>query len=359
MKILQVIPTLDQGGAEHFVFELTNALCKKGECCDVVTLFDVPSDNFMALQLLNNGVKIYNLGKKNGLDITIYYKLLKLIKNNCYDVVHSHVGAIKYTLLAAFALKKVSFFSTIHSEAQREAGKSIELWSRKILFKFGKCTPVTISEESEKSFEDFYGFKTIMIPNGVSEYEPGSNLCIRDNKEQLVFIHPASCQPVKNQALLFDAFTRLSQIYPNIKLIWVGSNNNHKELFDRLKDRMPIQASYKGVVSNVRDYMYAADAMCLSSKMEGLPMTVIEAFSVGCIPLCTPVGGCLSVINDGENGFLSEDQTVEGYYKMLNSFVQLSSEERALIKNNALLSFKKYSIKETCYNYLMAYRGKI
>ena len=47
----------------------------------------------------------------------------------------------------------------------------------------------------------------------------------------------------------------------------------------------------------VRDYMIAADAMCLSSKMEGMPMTIIEAFSVGLPALCTPVGGCSSKLS--------------------------------------------------------------
>ena len=356
MKILQVIPTLDQGGAEHFVFELATAIHEKEIQCDVVTLYDVAHDNYMAAQLRSKGINIYSLGKKEGFDLSIYLKLLKLIKKNDYDVIHSHVGAIKYTLLASYVTKHVSFFATIHSEAKREAGKNIELWSRRLLFKTNKCIPVTISEESEKSFEDFYGFKTIMIPNGVSKFTPGNPVNIKDNFDQIVFIHPASCQPVKNQILLFEAFEKLAELYPNVKLIWAGTNEAYKDLFISLQEKMSSKICYVGTISNVRDYMYAADGMCLSSKMEGLPMTVIEAFSVGCIPLCTPVGGCNNIIRNGYNGFLSADLSVDSYCEMLKKFVQLNVEEKKRMKNNAIASYEDYSINSTCEKYLEVYK---
>ena len=30
---------------------------------------------------------------------------------------------------------------------------------------------------------------------------------------------------------------------------------------------------------------------------------MIEAIGVGCIPVCTPVGGIVDVVHNGENGF--------------------------------------------------------
>lgn len=355
MNILQIIPTLGSGGAEHFVVELSNELCLQGHCVEILTLFPLSKDNHLC-NVLDSRIKLSSFEKKKGLWLRGFIKVKRYIINNHYDVVHGHVGAIKYLILATFLCRKVQFVATIHSEAKREAGKSVDRWSRKIMFGLKKCIPVTISGESERSFEEFYGRKGVMIFNGVSNYVKKETIQLRDNEDEIVFIHPSSCQPVKNQQLLLSAFCRLINNGYNAKLVWVGNNTSYANLFYSLKPLMEKNVSFLGVVDNVRDYMVASDAMCLSSKMEGMPMTIIEAFSVGCPVLCTPVGGCVNMIKRGENGMLSDDLTEESYYKILESFVLLSKEERATMSANAASSFVNYCIEKCANHYLQVYR---
>lgn len=356
MRILQVLSTLVSGGAEHCAVELTNELIRQGNDCDLLTLFDVDHENDLVKQL-NPRAHVYSLGKKLGLDLKCYIRLYRQIKQGCYDVVHAHVGAIPYLLLSTIFLRKVKFVATIHSEARREAGKSISKWNRFLMFQHGLCTPVTISEESKKSFDEYYNMDAPMVYNGVSNYAGNGIAPLKDNEDQFLFIHPASCQPVKNQELLIKAFTRLVIEYPNSKMIWLGSNASYKTLFDSLISIKPQQFEYLGVVPNVREYLSQADAMCLSSKMEGMPMTIIEAFSVGCPSLCTPVGGIVNMIKNGVNGMLSEDLEVESYYKMLKSFCELTTEQRKQMRDMAKRSFAKYSIENSVRGYLEIYKS--
>lgn len=356
MKILQVLSTFFQGGAEHCAVELANEIVRQGYECDVVTLFDVEEDNDLIKQL-NPSVKTFSLHKKLGLDLRCYTKLYRFIRDGKYDVVHAHVGSIPYLLFSTILLKQVKFVATIHSEARREAGKSISKWNRFLMFKHGLCTPVTISEESKASFDTFYKMNAHMVYNGVSDYQRSICLNLRDNEDQLLFIHPASCQPVKNQQLLFRAFAKLSEEIPNIKLLWLGSKNAYQEMFEELQTIMPQIAQYGGIVPNVRDYLAEADAMCLSSQMEGMPMTIIEAFSTGCPALCTPVGGIVNMINDGENGMLSMDLEVESYYKMLKSFCNMTADQRKMMREKARNSFSKYSVEKSVKGYLEIYRS--
>lgn len=356
MKILQVLSTLNTGGAERCVVELTNELLRQRYDCDVLTLFDVDEDNDL-LKQLDSKIKVFSLGKKLGFDLKCYFQLYRFIRNGGYDVVHAHVGAIPYLLLSTLLLKNVKFVATIHSEARREAGKSVSKWNRFIMFQHGLCTPVTISEESKASFDAYYKMDAPMIYNGVSSYVNFSKMGLRDNDSQLLFIHPASCQVVKNQELLFKAFSKLSLEYDNVKLLWLGSNKIFHELYDSLKKYIPKTALYVGVVPNVRDYLAEADAMCLSSKMEGMPMTIIEAFSVGCPSLCTPVGGIINMIHHGENGMLSEDLGVESYYKILKTFCELKPEERQEMRENAKCSFARFSIENSAKGYLKIYKS--
>ena len=148
MKILQVLPALGSGGAEHFTVGLINELIHQGYECDVVTLFDIDKDNDL-LKELSSKSHHSSLHKKLGFDFGCYYRLYKFIKRGGYDVVHAHVGSIPYILLSTILLRKVKFVATIHSEARREAGRNIMRWSRFYMFQQHKCIPVTIYDESK------------------------------------------------------------------------------------------------------------------------------------------------------------------------------------------------------------------
>lgn len=355
MRILQVIPNLKSGGAESFTTELSLELIRKGHICDVATLFDISEETYKT-NILSEKTRLLSLHKKHGLDLACFIRLYKLIKDEEYDVVHAHVNSIPYLLLSCILLRKIRFVATIHSDAKLEAGTKLMRWIRKLMFKSGMCVPVTISEESLESFKMFYQMDSSLIYNGLSVYSGQGIASLRDNDEQLLFIHPASCQEIKNQQLLFQAFARLTHVYPNIKLIWAGNNTSYRSLFEKLQKYMVPQIKYIGVVPNVRDYLVQADAMCLSSKMEGMPMTIIEAFSVGCPALCTPVGGILNMIDSGKNGMLSKDLTIESYFEMLKSFIELSYEKRRVMKELAIHSFEKYDISTCADKYLLVYK---
>lgn len=356
MKILQVIPLLGFGGAEHFTIGLANELIRQGYECDILTLFDIDKNNSL-LNKLSPKAHHCSLHKKFGLDLGCYQKLYKFIKKGGYNVVHVHVGAIPYILLSTLLLKNVKFVATIHSEAKREAGRNIMKWSRFFMFRHHLITPVTISEESKKSFDEYYKMDAPMVYNGVPQYRGKGIEQLRDNDKQLLFIHPASCQKVKNQELLIKAFAKLIKDYPNAKMLWLGSNESFKSLYETLVPYMVPQFKYVGCVPNVCDYLVQADAMCLSSSMEGMPMTIIESFSVGCPALCTPVGGILNMIEDGDNGMLSKSLSVDDYYSMLKRFCGLSSEEKKQMRLKAQNSYAKYSIENTAKSYFEVYKN--
>ena len=76
-----------------------------------------------------------------------------------------------------------------------------------------------------------------------------------------------------------------------------------------------------------------------------MPITLIECFSVGTIPLCTPVGGIVNMIKDGENGLLADGTSMEDIKNLLKRFMSLSNEEKIRMKEASLNSFPSYSIE--------------
>ena len=72
------------------------------------------------------------------------------------------------------------------------------------------------------------------------------------------------------------------------------------------------------------------------------------AFGIPCI--ANRVGGIPEIIIDGENGYLTEANTVEALYEKMNlAITELKKEENGKrITQEAFKTAEKYSIKNTC-----------
>lgn len=358
MRILEIIPSLSvDGGAESFVVYFCNELIKQGHECATLTLYRV-GENVLNDLPLNPSVKLFTANKGRGLDIACSYKVRAIIKSYRPEIVHVHVGAIPYITLSAISYRKCKYFATIHSEAKREAGSSYAKWTRQLLFKQRYVEPVTISESSQQSFLEYYGIKPEMVYNGVPVFDDDEHA--RPAPTTIRFIHVARCHPVKNQELLLKSFNNIQKRYDNVELNWYGTADEYPELFDSLKPYFKNRIHYMGSTANARVEMNKSDAFCLSSKMEGMPMTIIEAMSVGCIPICTPVGGCVNMIEDGVNGFLSDDLSVESYTNAFARFIEKNNDEKAEIKRKSIETFNaKFSIEKTVKDYIALFLKRL
>ena len=88
-------------------------------------------------------------------------------------------------------------------------------------------------------------------------------------------------------------------------------------------------------------------------------MTLLEALAVGCIPICSPVGGIVNVIRNGENGILSQSSGYEDYLKAMRTYLSLTNEQLSFMKDKVIKSFKMYDIAVTSRKYLDYYSSCI
>lgn len=356
MKILEIIASLKTAGAERFVVELSNELATcPGIEVQILQLMPVTEKDICA-ESLHEGICRTSLNKGRGFSFKAMVGVYKYIRKHHITHVHAHGSAISYVLLPALLCRGVRFFATIHSDARLDAGnKFLITLIRKILFKCGLCVPVTISEESNKSFRSFYGMEAPIIFNGISAKAARQRVSPFQEKG-LHFVHVARVSEQKNQILLYQAFQRLVDSGGEAWLYHYGRFGDD-EISQRLRALSNEHIKIMGEIPEATDVLRFADAMCLSSMMEGMPMTIIESFSVGSPVICTPVGGCVNMINDGVNGILSEDCTVDKYYKALERFSRLSGDEKEQMRKNALLSFKRYDIRDTAKSYLAIFNS--
>jgi len=61
---------------------------------------------------------------------------------------------------------------------------------------------------------------------------------------------------------------------------------------------------FVGLQTEIKPYLQAMDIFMMTSEFEGLPIALMEAMSMECMPACTTAGGIGELINDNINGIL-------------------------------------------------------
>ena len=165
-----------------------------------------------------------------------------------------------------------------------------------------------------------------------------------------VFINIARLSPEKDQEKLIRAFSVISQRYPDIRLINLGSGaleHYLKQLIRELK--LEKKVFFLGQRSNPYPYLKQADCFVLSSNHEGQPMTLFEALILKKPIIATDIVGNRSVL-EGRPGLLVDNSHegleqgmidfLEGKYKDEKSF------DYEVYNQNALEMFYKKVLDE-------------
>ena len=350
------------GGIEAMICGLVNEMAKVHDVT-LCTIFEPKKDDVFEKKL-SSSVHRISLGKKiPGFSIKEVFDIYRCIRKGHYDVVHIH-GFFYYYALAVFLLhKRVKFVYTIHSDAAKENATWDKRFIRikKYAFQKDYIHPVTISKESKRSFTAYYGLDSTLIYNGIPDYTYDTKVrkltAYRFTDKTRVFLHPGRITEAKNQIVLVKVFNRL--ISEEDVVLLIAGQKQDMQIWSELEPYLNERIIYLGERSDVRDLLAESDAFCLPSIWEGMPVTLLEALSVGCIPICSPVGGIPEVITNGENGFLSSDSSEEAYYKALKSFVSCTNIEVMDMKQKCLKTFDKFRISEVVKKYIEVYKSKV
>lgn len=361
MNILQIHAALNCGGIETFVVELSNEMSKRNRL-EVCSIFE-PCHEDISLQRLSKQIPVHTAHKKfPGMDLKSLWNIYRIIAKGHYDVVHMHGYMYYYVLPILLLHKKTRFFYTVHSDAVRENVRwDVKLFRlKRWLFKNGLIHPVVISCESQRSFIDFYGFSAKLIYNGIPKPQPQDFPIeqYRLSPHTKILFHPGRITQAKNQRMLCAVCNQLIKEGHDIVLLIAGEVqdiNIYKDIQPYFCNRI----HYLGMRDDVIDILNASDAFCLSSIWEGMPISLLEALSVGCIPVCTPVGGIPEAIRNKKNGFLAKSCEEDDYYLAMKNFLNTEKKGIQTMKMNCKEIFKHFDITQTALQYERLYQETI
>lgn len=348
MKVIQFIYSLGSGGAERLVVELSNRIAaKNNDKIVVMTLCDSKEPtNVHYIQDLSPEVEFVNLHCKRGLSFMSFWRVFFALKKEKADILHIHCGLLLF-YAPLFILPRFRCIHTLHSLApkclQFNWCKPINKW----LYKH-RVQPICISRECMISYVNLYGLdNAICVLNGREPLHPSQHMPT-DLKYLLkeiepVVIHVAHISPAKNHARLFRTFERLYNENFKFQLIVIGKG------FDIMWPQFSKHPCihFLGEKKNVEDYLSFSDFIVLSSDYEGLPISLLEAMSLGVVPISTPAGGVVDVVKDGQNGYVSDKIDDESFYLKVK---QALMEKGKISPQVIIKDFEEHYTMERCSN---------
>jgi glycosyltransferase involved in cell wall biosynthesis len=113
----------------------------------------------------------------------------------------------------------------------------------------------------------------------------------------------ASLRPEKRVLDFVAAIEQAAEQDGRVRAVVVGGGLELPALIDRVQ-RTAAPVTVLGERDPVADVLVAADAACLSSRHEVLPLSLLEAAALGLPLVATRVGGVGAVVRDGITGYL-------------------------------------------------------
>ena len=362
MHILHIIPQLGAGGAERFCVDLCNEQSKYHKVT-LCVLHDLSKEQHgFFLKDVSSNINVECLAKKKGFDLFVVLRIMRILRSCRPDIINSHLSSLLYVVIPANILR-IPVLHTMHNIASKEQESSFLRNIYKLYFRAKLAKPIAISNLVRSSIGVEYKLTSIpMIENGV--LKPNLSSRYDDVKRQVdklkldpqtrVFLCVARLSEQKNIELLISAINIAVGNGGNLILLIIGDGDDGIKL--KLKGMAGERIYFLGTQNNIADYMSCSDVLCLSSKWEGLPITILEAFSLGLVVLATPVGGIPDVIIDGKSGFVSESLNVRHYVNLIDRYMLQSPEELERMRQIAKQAFKqRFDMKITSENYIGLY----
>jgi glycosyltransferase involved in cell wall biosynthesis len=178
------------------------------------------------------------------------------------------------------------------------------------------------------------------------------------SKQGLTFVYVGRLEPVKNHELLLNAFCSAVSSDPTLGL-WIVGDGTQRKALEQLTATLKISDHVKfwGQQLDVARFFCAADAFVMSSLSEGLPMSLLQAFSVGLPAIVTDVGGMAEVVRLANAGIIVPSGDPR---EMSAAMLRLTrnQEEREQFCRNAQDAFEAhFSLQSMADSYMKLYRG--
>ena len=130
---------------------------------------------------------------------------------------------------------------------------------------------------------------------------------------------------IKDHSFFLDVIEELEiQSDKKVKIFIVGDGDMKSEIEERLipMQKKGIQISLTSWIYDIAEFNAGMDIMCLTSKNEGTPVSLIEAQASNIPVISTEVGGVADIVEENETGFIIPRKNKREFVSKLKLLVE-------------------------------------
>ena len=351
MRIVQIIDSLEIGGAEKMAINYANALSKS---IDFSGLVATRAEGNLKHQL-NNSVSYLFLNKKAILDFGAIFRLKKYCKENKVEYLQPHSSSYFTALLVKFFYPKVKILWHDHNGLS-EFISSEKTFALKIASFFFKGIIVVNYKLKDWAEKELNCKKVIYLPNftTINDSESAETILKGESGKRILCL--ANLRDQKNHFFLLEVAEKLKKSNSDWTFHLVGKDFED-EYSVQVKEsiinkNLENNVFIYGSKSDIKNIINQSDIAILTSKSEGLPVALIEYGLFKKPVVSTKVGEIPLIVKDNFNGFIVNVNDVDLFCQKLLKYI-LEEDLRVQMGNSLYKTIiENHSEKGIVANYL-------
>jgi glycosyltransferase involved in cell wall biosynthesis len=375
MKILQIIPNLEKGGAERLVLDICNELQNYPKIeLKLVTFSKSNEYKFLTTTVDWRVIPSSFISSISGKAIVNVQDLQSCINSFQPNIIHSHLWESEF-ILSQVHYDDAIWFTHFHSNMKRLGSEFSFLSKKKLTNFYEKRIVINSYKKKKKNFitisNDTYNYAIKKLPNSFNKRVFLLKNAINVNaflnpikkkintKHQIKLISVGSLVEKKNHIFLIHIVNILKKKGIDVELIILGDGPEKMKIQELISNlRLDKSILLKGNVNNVNYYLNKADIYVHSAIYEPFGLVLLEAMAAG-LPIVSLDGkGNRDIIHNNNNGFILPDNK---YQTFADAIIKLVRDEvlYSRIQGNVLEYVKSFDIKQYVANLVQMYKDNI
>ncbi|MEA2053404.1 MAG: glycosyltransferase family 4 protein [Euryarchaeota archaeon] len=280
------------------------------------------------------------------------------------DVIHTHSADLGFFIAISAKLYRIPVVNTCHGVSFPDKQYSfIKRFAERFFLKHAGFKRIIVVEKNILKFFDDAGIKNgVYIPNGVDigQFDKEEAVLKADKKIRFLFV--GRLEEQKGCGYLIQATRILIAETENFVIKIVG-DGSQRAILENLTEENNL-GSYMTFLGGVedeklRELYRTSDVFILPSIWEGLPVTLLEAWSAELPVIVTNVGAIRDICVDEGNGLIVRPKDPESIAEAMLRMIEDEELRLKLAKNGVELVRREFSLESVVMSTLDLYEDVI
>ncbi len=321
MRILQIIDSLEAGGAERIAVNYANALAGR---IDFSGLVVTRNEGVLSGQI-SHKVSYFFLNKKSSFDLKAVFRLRKFVIKNQIEIVHAHSTSFFTAFLLKITLPSIQLIWHDHYGDSDFLSKRPFL-SLQLIIPFFIGIIAVNQNLKVWAKKQLHFANSIYLPNFPTKEKEVKEHTVLDGIQHKRILCLANLRAQKNHFLLLEVAKRVKETYPEWSFHLVGKDfgdDYSQQIRNKILDlHLEDTVFLYGSKQDIQNIMKQSTIGILTSKSEGLPVALLEYGWYNKPVVVTNVGEISTLVKNDENGFVICSSNEILFYEALMQLIE-------------------------------------